>query len=372
MKKQSLSLLIVVGFSGSLIKALESISDERIAATVTSLEEQDSRRTKVRLLSLGAAALGSGYYLYNWLKQPSQTVEDNVKVLERRIDGLQGQLKYFQLKDKPEEDKKSEESKPENKPWYSRWASTAWDKIKSAPNHIPGLVKWAIWANITAGSVRFFKFLVPVAGKAGDYFFLPHTTSWFLDKEISFRRTAGELVKWVYEIAEYANGDGKLEAIDIAGSKQRLSIAYTQLIRSTEAILGYMQYVTKQVPEDNILEIKKSEELQASIRKVVTNCAVKVDEFLKTQHEPTDFITKALALGLILKKLTLIKIISALEDFDSVQNAAGYYEHSDVHTFKYLRALVSPEDQKLLDREDMKREIMETITEMLYGMGMGA
>jgi hypothetical protein len=375
MKKQSLALCILIGLSAGLIKAVEPISDERIEATVASLEAQDSLRTKVRLLSLGAAAVGSGYYLYNWWKQPNQSVEDDVKLLKNRVNDLQERLKDFQLKDKDKE--KPEDKKPEkpeeDKPWYSRWANSAWNKVKGAPSHIPGLVKWAVWANITAGSVRFFKFLVPVAGKAGDYLFLPHTTSWFLDKEILFRRTVGELVKWIDEVTEYAKTDDKTLVVDSVASKQKLSIAFTQLIRSTESILGYMRYVTKQVPEDNILEIRKSEELQATIRKVVTACTGKVDEFLKAHHtDQTEFITKALALGLVLKKLTLIKIISSLEDFDSVQNAAGYNEHSDVHTFKYLRALVAPEDQKLLDREDMKREIMETIGEMLYGMGMGA
>lgn len=368
MKRHSISLALLMGISSSFLSAnkVAPISNEVVTATISELEAQDKLRTKVRWLTLGAVMGTAGYVGYKWYYQedpkklsPSQEEQAaQLKELKRQLDELKSSQKAAE---------KPPAAPKEQDPWYERWPKGAWNKVCGIPSGIVtllGSTKGAMghilpgfMANVllSYSGMPFFRYLTPAGMKVSDYLFLPHTITWFVSKKINLYRTFGLLIEWI--------GQDKKEDVNIALSKEEITLKVNTLVRDIEQILGFMRYVTAQIPATNTLEIQTSESIQSKLHNSIGYLSKRVNDFVETEHQQAEYASKALALSILIKG-TLFGLINALEDFEFVQKAAGYEDIEPTRTFKRLRLLVKPENISE-DKEKIKKMISKELVGVL-------
>ncbi len=361
MKRHSISLVLLLGISARYASALDKvapISDEMINATISELEVQDKLRTKVRWLTLGAVLGTAGYLGYKWYYQDDpKKLPPSQEKLAAELNELKRQ--FDELKAGQKEAAKPVEAPEMQDPWYQRWPKSAWNKVCGIPSGVVSLLgstKGAMghilpgfMANVllSYSGMPFFRYLTPAGMKVSDYLFLPHTITWFVGKKINLYRTFGLLIEWIAQ--------DKKEGVNMAASKEEIALKVNALVRDIEQTLGFMHYVTTQIPLTGALEIQTSESIQNKLRNSIGYLSKRVNEFVETEHNQAEYSTKALALSILIKG-TLFGLISALEEFEFVQRAAGYEDVEPTRTFKRLRLLVKPENISE-DKEKIKKMI---------------
>lgn len=374
MKKRSLVLLLIASI-GANVRAqdkVQPISDDVIQATFNELDAQDRLRTKIRLFAAGATAATAGYYLWRWYHPSEEKKEEKVtKEVSRDVENLKKQFKEFK-----EEYKVQEAAKVgvlEEDPWYKRWAAGARDKISNLPSGVMSLLSatknafGSYFPGIVAGMVitrvgtPFLNFLYPISTKVSNYLLLPHTISWFLEHKIHFADTIKQLLMWIDE--DKNNGE-------IALSKQNFANKINSLVRDIEHILGFMQYVTSQLPEDGILEKESSVNLQSKIKSAIEMFSGRVNQFLETTHDEQTYSAASIVMSIGLKG-TLFMVINTLQEFEFVQKGAGYEDIDLKSTFKSLRKLVKPQEINQ-DKEAIKKLVGKQLMTILANSPLGA
>jgi hypothetical protein len=372
--KKSICLVILLGFSTSFLQALvEPLSQARIESTVAELNANDSARLQLRLL-LASVTLGTtGFYVYRWLNQKAEKANQSEQIedLGKQIAGIKAQLKEKGAEKKAEDPVKKE---PEL-PWYKQLAHSAWGQIKSAPGKIKGAVMdlpntvangvpWfatmLVVNNLMPVGNRFFRFFVPMSGKVTDYLFQSHTVAWFVEHKINLRATVEGLMRWVEEDKE--------QVTDIAQFKEELADKTNLLVRDVERIFGYMQYVTKQLPQTDPLMIKRSEAIQAQIKERIAFLSTVVNNFVTEQLDASACMAKVPVLNVVIRRV-MLKILDGLKDFEFVQEVAGYQDTMPTRIFVTLHEIITKGAYRAVQEEEIRAMVMDAMGQMqLEGM----
>lgn len=353
------------------------LNENEVSLFRETLEQEQTKRGRYRLLTAAVVIAGTSLLLYNWNKN---RVSDET-AQKKKYDDAQLLLEENRKKkaDADEEDRKKREEELERikkagaagvkAPESTKPASTATttpdlNKTDSTP---PATSSWPSWLSTPASwtwghvkgvgslgwsvgsylSERYIKSMIvgvmggyifgvfPYPAIAARYVFQPWSMRWCMEERTEFYNATIQLKASTADMMVRAK---KFNMLPSSTAKANVWYTSYQFVLETQKILGYMQFMIAGLQQTD----KKLYDMGCSSIAIIRDCINKhasdMNAFLQLDAITVKEIT-AIARD---SESCLYSVIGQLESFEGITDNAGHKEKSERDRFAYWKEQIKP------------------------------